>query len=94
MRASGKYELDEVRVLVEEYATLVGLIRPSIVVRLFDLRRAIARVSPPERDVLLLLGVAALPGPDAGELLGVSARTVRRRYEGALLALTARMNGG
>lgn len=95
IRSWGRYEVDEVRVLVEEYATLVGLDRrPGIFVRLLDLRRALARMTRPERDALLLVGVMDLPGPDAGAVLGVSPRVIRRRYEGALLSLTARMNGG
>ena len=91
---SGRYTLDEVSTLVEEWATLRESRRSFIVVRLMDLERNIPRLTPPLRQAVVLHGQLGYSARVVGEQVGASHQTVLRRYTNGLEQLMTLMNGG
>lgn len=89
------YDLDEVTVLVEEYAELTFKRHKSaILVRLIDLERVLKRLSRPHYTAVLLCGMVGLTTRTAGTLVGVSKDTMHRRYQRGLREIVTYLNGG
>lgn len=98
-RPSGRYRDTEVRAMVENYQVLLedrgthgaGL---RALVRVADLKRTWRKLSPTEREVLLVCGVLGLSSRDAAPHFEKSYSWVQRNYNVALENLTWLMNGG
>lgn len=95
MTRIGSYDEDEVRVLVEEYEELRGgRSRAFVHVRLMDLEQALKKLPLKLRQAVYLHGQLGLSTARAGEILGVSKDTVRRRYTNGLAHILKTLNGG
>lgn len=93
MGNSSVYTLEEVTVIVEEYAELrYKKHRPFILVRLMDLERVLRRLSPKHRAAVLLCGMVGLTTRTAGVLAGVSKDTMHRRYQRGLGEIVMHLN--
>lgn len=94
-RSTSNYSLEEVTVLVEEYAELRDKRhKTSILIRLVDIQRAFRRLSKPYREAVLLCGMVGLTTRTAGVLAGVSKDTMNRRYHRGLREIVTILNGG
>lgn len=90
----GSYTEEEIEALIEGYAELMyKKHRPSILVRLADIDRALRRLNQRERAAVVLTGIIGLTNEAAGQLLSISEAAVRKRYRRALEAMYVFLNG-
>ena len=91
----GNYTEEEIEALVEGYAELMHRkSRPSILVRMADIDRALRVLNRRERDTVFLTGVIGLTNELAGQILGVSESAVRKRTRKGLETIFHFLNGG
>ena len=89
-RGWGRYTEEEIEALLEGYPELIyQKHRPSILVRLADIERALARLGRnqrerDERKALVLTRVVGLTNEDAAALLEVSRTAVNKRARSGL----------
>jgi DNA-directed RNA polymerase specialized sigma24 family protein len=93
------YKASEVRALVEEYEELRAMKgterwRLRYLISLADLEKSIRRMPPKEYQAVLLVGLLCIATRTAGELLGCSGETMRKRYLRGLEWLITDLNGG
>lgn len=89
------YSEEEVEAVVEGYSELDSVrYKPFIQVRLLDLERVLPRLSLPYRQAILLCGMVGLTTRTAGRLVGVSAKTMHKRYRRALREILRQLNTG
>lgn len=97
---TSNYSTAEVQSLVEEYGRFRALkgvesdARLYHLVRLADLDKSIRRLPPKEYQAVLLCGLLEIATRTAGQLLGVSGETMRKRLLKGLEWLTNDLNGG
>lgn len=94
MWRKGNYSLEEVTALVEGYEELRWCdTKAWVLVRLIDLRRAMARLTREHREAVVLCGLHGLSTRVASPLIGVSHTTVAKRYNQGLNTMVKYMNG-
>jgi len=90
----GSYSIEEVTALVEGYEELRWSdTKAWILVRLIDLRRAMAKLTREHREAVVLCGLHGLSTRVASPYLGVSHTTVAKRYTQGLTVMQKYMNG-
>lgn len=90
----GRYSLEEVTALVEGYGELrFSDTKAWILVRLIDMRRAMAYLSREHREAVILCGLHGLSTRVASPYLRVSHTTVAKRYAQGLEIMVKYMNG-
>jgi RNA polymerase sigma factor (sigma-70 family) len=96
-----KYSLDEVRVLVEEYARLydrrrrmVELSEESVLIRLCDVDRVLRRIPFDKFQIVEMFGLNGHVTRDAPALFGIHRNTAAYRYRKALEWMVAYLNEG
>ncbi len=75
---------------IEEYAVTVGSFDSSVAGRL-DLERALARLTPEHREILMIVDASGFDYQAAAEILGIRLGTVRSRLARARENLRAQM---
>lgn len=93
------YSPSEIRWLLEDYEELVDRAdtnggRLLVLLKLADLHKAIPKLSPVEREAVVLCGWWNMTARAAGEAVGKDASTMNRRYRRGTESLRRHMNGG
>jgi len=90
----GSYSIEEVTALVEGYEELRWCdTKAWILVRLIDLRRAMAGLTREHQEAVVLCGLHGLSTRVASPYIGVSHTTVAKRYNQGLQKMQKIMNG-
>lgn len=94
MLRGSRYSHAEIDALAEGYEELREIENKSwILVRLVDMWRAYARMSPKYQEAILLVGLLGYSTRSAAAVLGVSHTTVAKRYNRGLEAMQKYLNG-
>lgn len=92
------YSNREIKWLVEDWEELREIRgtdsdgRVLLLVKMADVSRCLPRLSRPYREALLLCGMYGISTRTAGELVGVSAVTMNKRYKRGLESLSRYLN--
>ena len=89
------YTQQELIALTDEWVDWEGnKSSTTILVRLMDLDRAMAHLSPPQREAIFLIGLCQLTQKEAAALCGVSQQSMWERYKRGLANMATYLNGG